>query len=95
MKPFPTAFVIAACALCGASGVAAEPAINGVALNSTVAGGNSNAAIGAFAVARQAIGVVNGDTTVNGVAANTTVANGNSNVSSGIAPGSRPAWFGR
>jgi hypothetical protein len=95
MKLFPSALAIAACILCGATGVAADPALNGVAVNGTVAGGNSNAAIGAFALARQAIGVVNGDTKVNGVADNTTVANGNSNLSTGIAPGSRPARFGR
>jgi hypothetical protein len=64
-------------------------------IGSGLLGPELGAAIGAFALARQAIGVVNGDTKVNGVADNTTVANGNSNLSTGIAPGSRPARFGR
>jgi hypothetical protein len=74
----------------GAAGAAADPAINGVEVNATVANGSSNAAIGAFATARQAIGVVNGVPAVNGALDNTTIANGNANLSTGMAHGGLP-----
>jgi hypothetical protein len=97
VKPFPIA--VAAAALLAATGAVADPAVNGVAVNSTLANGNTNAAIGAFSRARQAIGVVNGNTQVNGAVANTTVANGNANVSTGTSRGDLPDWgharFGR
>jgi hypothetical protein len=57
--------------------------VNGVALNTTVATGNANVSAGIDTEARQAIGVINGDTEVNGFLANTTVANGNANVAAG------------
>ena len=88
MKRFPIAFAVAAFALMSASAPAVlaqgAPEINGVAVNTTVASGNTNAAIGLLSEARQAIGVINGDTQVNGVLANTTVANGNTNAAIGL-----------
>jgi hypothetical protein len=92
MRRIATALAVGASALLGAAGACADPAINGVAVNPTVANGNTNAAIGAFATARQAIGVVNGAPKVNGALANTTVANGNANVSTGTARGKLPDW---
>ena len=84
MKRFPLALAVAAFTLVGATSAYADPEINGVALNTTVANGNTNAAIGLLSEARQAIGVINGDTQVNGVLANTTVANGNTNAAIGL-----------
>lgn len=87
MRRTACALVAGAAAWLGAAGAFADPAINGVAVNSAIANGNSNVAVGAFATARQAIGVVNGKTEVNGALDNTTVANGNANVSTGISRG--------
>jgi len=88
MKRFPIALAVAAFALMTATSGFAQQAggvkINGVAANTTVANGNTNAAIGLLSKARQNIGVVNGNTTVNGVLANTTVANGNTNAAIGL-----------
>ena len=84
MKRFPIALAVAAFTLVSATSVFADPTINGVAVNTTVANGNTNAAIGLLSEARQAIGVINGDTQVNGVLTNTTVANGNTNAAIGL-----------
>ena len=84
MKRFPIALAAAAFTLIGATSAFADPEINGVAVNTTVANGNTNAAIGLLSEARQAIGVINGDTEVNGVLTNTTVANGNTNAAIGL-----------
>jgi len=86
MKRLPIALAVAAVALMTAtSGFAQQGVkINGVASNTTVANGNTNAAIGLLSKARQNIGAVNGNTTVNGVLANTTVANGNTNAAIGL-----------
>jgi uncharacterized membrane protein len=86
MKRLPIALTVAVVALMSAtSGFAQQGVkINGVAANTTVANGNTNAAIGLLSTARQNIGVINGNTTVNGVLANTTVANGNTNAAIGL-----------
>ncbi len=85
MKRFPIALAVAAFALMTAtSGFAQGVRVNGVAANTTVANGNTNAAIGLLSKARQNVGVINGDTTVNGVLSNTTVANGNTNAAIGL-----------
>jgi len=84
MKRLPIALAVAAFTLVGATSAYADPEINGVAVNTTVANGNTNAAIGLLSEARQAIGTINGDTQVNGVLSNTTVANGNTNAAIGL-----------
>ena len=62
MKRFPIAFAVAAFALMSASAPAVlaqgAPEINGVAINTTVANGNTNAAIGLLTEACQTVGVV-------------------------------------
>jgi hypothetical protein len=83
MKRFAFA-AVAVATLLSAGSAFADPVINGVAVNTTVANGNTNAAIGLLSNARQAIGVINGDTKVNGVLSNTTVANGNTNAAIGL-----------
>jgi hypothetical protein len=85
MKRLPIALAVAALALMTAtSGFAQGVRVNGVAANTTVANGNTNAAIGLLSEARQNIGAINGNTTVNGVLANTTVASGNTNAAIGL-----------
>ncbi len=85
MKRLPIALAVAAFALMTAtSGFAQGVRVNGVAANTTVANGNTNAAIGLLSEARQNIGAINGNTTVNGVLANTTVASGNTNAAIGL-----------
>lgn len=83
MKRFPIAVAVAAFALMSATSAFADPQVNGVALNTTVATANANVSAGIDTTARQAIGVINGDTQVNGVLANTTVATANANVAAG------------
>ena len=99
MKRLLIALAVAVLSLAGATGASADREVNGVAVNSALASGNTNAAIGMLSTARQAIGVVNGDTQVNGALANTTVANDNANVSTGSSRGTLPDWrrggFGR
>lgn len=59
MKRFPIALAVAAFALMTAtSGFAQGVRVNGVAANTTVANGNTNAAIGLLSEACQNIGVV-------------------------------------
>jgi hypothetical protein len=86
MKRLPIALTVAVVALMSAtSGFAQQGVkINGVAANTTVANGNTAAAIGLLSEARQNIGVINGNTTVNGVLSNTTVANGNTSAAIGL-----------
>jgi hypothetical protein len=86
MKRFPIAVAVAAFALMSATSVFAQgaPEINGVALNATNANNNVNASIGVLSEARQAIGVINGDTEVNGVLLNATNANNNVNAAIGV-----------
>ena len=91
MKRLPIALTVAVVALMSAtSGFAQQGEINGVAANTTVANGNTAAAIGLLSEARQNIGVINGDTTVNGVLSNTTVANGNTSAAIGSCPEAVP-----
>jgi hypothetical protein len=91
MRFLPTTLA-AACALLAAAGARAEPELNGVAVNSALVNGNTNAAIGPLSRARQALGTINGETQVNGVLTNSTVANGNTNVSTGSSRGDLPEW---
>jgi hypothetical protein len=58
MKRFPIAFAVAAFTLVSAGSAFADPEINGVLSNTTVANGNTNAAIGLLSEACQTIGVV-------------------------------------
>jgi hypothetical protein len=55
---FPIALAVAAFTLVGVTSAFADPEINGVALNTTVANGNTNAAIGLLSEACQAVGAV-------------------------------------
>ena len=83
MKRFPIALAVAAFTLVSATSAFADPEINGVAVNTTVANGNVAVAAGISSEARQAIGVINGDTEVNGLLTNTTIASGNAAVAAG------------
>jgi hypothetical protein len=85
MKRFPIALAVAAVTLWNASAVFAQGVeVNGLALQTTNATNNLNAAIGVNSKARQAFGVINGDTEINGLALQTTNATNNLNAAIGV-----------
>jgi hypothetical protein len=85
MKRLPIALAVAAFALMTATTGFAQQGVqvNGLALNATSANNDLNAAIGNNSTAKQAIGVINGNTKVNGLLLNATSANNDLNAAIG------------
>jgi hypothetical protein len=85
MKRFPVALAVAAFAVMTATSAFAQQGVevNGLALNLTSANNDLNAAIGNNSTAKQAIGVINGNSKINGLALNLTSANNDLNAAIG------------